>query len=36
MKERGKHAGDPPIIDHSMDTLVVEPTHSSITVTTPP
>ena len=35
MKERGKHAGDPPIIDHSMDTLVVEPTHSSITVITP-
>jgi len=35
MKEKGKHAGDPPIIDHSADTLVVEPTHSTITVTTP-
>jgi hypothetical protein len=35
MKERGKHPGDPPVIDHSMDTLVVEPTRSSITVITP-
>lgn len=31
-------AGDPPIVDHSMDTLVVEPTRSTITITatTPP
>lgn len=35
MKQRGKHAGDPPIIDHSMDTLVVEPTHSTITILVP-
>jgi hypothetical protein len=35
MKEKGKHPGDPPIIDHSADTLVVEPTHSTITVTVP-
>jgi hypothetical protein len=32
MKEKGQRAGDPPIIDHSADTLVVEPTHSTITV----
>jgi hypothetical protein len=32
MMERGKHPGDPPVIDHSMDTLIVEPTRSSITV----
>ena len=25
---------DPPYLDHSMDTLVVEPTHSIITLTT--
>lgn len=25
-------AGDPPVIDHSMDTLVVEPTVTSITI----
>ena len=31
-KTKGR-AGDPPIIDHSMDTLVVEPTHSTITIT---
>jgi hypothetical protein len=35
MKEKGRHAGDPPIIDHSADTLVVEPTHSSITLISP-
>jgi hypothetical protein len=35
MKEKGKHPGDPPIIDHSMDTLIVEPTHSSITIMIP-
>ena len=35
MQERGRHPGDPPIIDHSADTLVVEPTHSTITVTIP-
>jgi hypothetical protein len=35
MKEKGKHPGDPPIIDHSADTLVVEPTHSTITIITP-
>ncbi len=34
-KERGKRAGDPPIIDHSADTLVVEPTVSSFTVAAP-
>jgi hypothetical protein len=33
-KTRGR-AGDPPVIDHSMDTLVVEPTHSTITITVP-
>ena len=26
-------AGDPAIIDHSCDTLIVEPTHSTITMT---
>ena len=31
---RGR-AGDPKVIDHSADTLVVEPTHSTITVTAP-
>lgn len=31
MKTRGR-AGDPPIIDHSMDTLVVEPTSTRITI----
>ena len=30
-KTRGR-AGDPPVIDHSADTLVVEPTHSTVTV----
>jgi hypothetical protein len=35
MKEKGKHPGDPPIIDHRADTLVVEPTHSTITIITP-
>ena len=27
--------GDPPVVDHSMDTLVVEPTHSTITIMVP-
>lgn len=31
MKTRGR-AGDPPIIDHSKDALIVEPTHSTITI----
>jgi hypothetical protein len=31
MKTRGR-AGDPRIVDHSADTLIVEPTHSTITV----
>jgi hypothetical protein len=31
---RGR-AGDPPIVDHSADTLVVEPTHSTITIAPP-
>jgi len=31
-RHRGRRAGDPPVIDHSMDTLVVEPTQSSITI----
>jgi len=35
MKEHGKSAGDPPVIDHSADTLVVEPTHSTVTITVP-
>jgi hypothetical protein len=35
-KTRGR-AGDPPIVDHSMDKALVEPTHSTITIssTTP-
>ena len=32
-RTRGR-AGDPPVIDHSADTLVVEPTHSTVTVPT--
>jgi hypothetical protein len=32
---RSRRAGDPPVIDHSMDTLVVEPTQSSITILSP-
>lgn len=35
-RERGRQAGDPPIIDHSADTLIVEPTHSTVTVMPPP
>jgi hypothetical protein len=31
----GRRAGDPPVIDHSMDRLVVEPTHSTITLSVP-
>ena len=31
-KSKGK-AGDPPVIDHSMDTLIVEPPRSTITIT---
>jgi len=31
---RGR-AGDPPVIDHSMDTLVVEPTKTTITIPAP-
>jgi len=33
-KTRGR-AGDPPVIDHSMDTLVVEPTKTTITIPAP-
>lgn len=35
MHTRGR-AGDPPIIDHSADTLVVTPTHTTITIPPPP
>jgi hypothetical protein len=35
MREKGHRPGDPPIIDHSADTLIVEPTHSTVTVTAP-
>ena len=31
MHTRGR-AGDPKIVDHSADTLVVEPTHTTVTV----
>jgi hypothetical protein len=34
LHSRGR-AGDPPIIDHSDDTLPVEPTHSTITIMVP-
>lgn len=34
MRTRGR-AGDPPIVDHSADTLIVEPTRSSITIMVP-
>lgn len=34
-RERGHQAGDPPIIDHSADSLIVEPTHSTMTVMPP-
>lgn len=30
--EKGRRPGDPPIIDHRYDTLIVEPTHSTITI----
>jgi uncharacterized membrane protein len=32
MTERGHQPGDPPIIDHRSDSLIVEPTHSTITI----
>lgn len=32
MIERGHQPGDPPIIDHRADSLLVEPTHSTITI----
>jgi hypothetical protein len=35
MKHRGRHAGDPPFVDHSMDKLVVEPTRSTIILSSP-
>ena len=33
-KTKGRE-GDPPVIDHSMDTLVVEPTSTTITIPAP-
>lgn len=34
-KTRGRVKGDPPIIDHSADTLIVEPPRSTITIIPP-
>lgn len=34
--ERGKRAGDPPVIDHRADTLIVEPTVTTVTIMPPP